>query len=102
MSERFRIWICPECRLERRRKCVRKWYQENKEKVKAKTREREKRLKAENPELYRVIHTYFAMRSQLREKTEDKEAFLKKNREYMREYNKRKRQPKLPDDSELD
>jgi len=100
MSERFRIWLCPDCRLERRRKVCRKWYAENKEKVKAKTREREKKQKAENPGLYRAIHSYFAMRREQREKAEDIDAFRKRKREYMREYLKKKRQPKLPSESE--
>ena len=47
---------------------------------------RDRKLRAENPVLYRVIHGYFAVRWSKKKKAENLEAFLEERRQYMREY----------------
>ena len=86
MSKYFRIWLCAECRAERKRASVRRWYTEHREQEQAKSRKRDRKLRAENPVLYRVIHGYFAVRWSKKKKAENLEAFLEERRQYMREY----------------
>jgi ribosomal protein L37AE/L43A len=86
MSKYFRIWLCEDCRAERKRASGRRWYAEHREQEQARTRKRDRKLRAENPELYNAIHGYFAVRWAQKKKAENPEAFLEARRQYMREY----------------